>query len=256
MTTDPRPTLGRLRARTVPVRALTPHVQDALWALFARYYADVDRPTFQRDLAAKDHVILLEDPAAGLAGFSTLQVYDRAVHGRRVVCVFSGDTVIDRAYWGQTALQRAFLAYTMRVKAAHPLTPVYWFLITKGYKTYLLLTRNFPEHWPRHDRPTPAWQAAVMDALARERFGDAWRPDLGLLRFSSPAGRLRDDVAPIDPALLAAPDVAYFAQRNPGHAHGDELVCLGHIGLDLASSYLAKLARRRLTRPRKALAVG
>lgn len=236
---------GRLYAEVRAVADIGDDVVTRMWLLFDQHYADVSHETFLRDLKAKDHVFLLRERGTGLlCGFSTVQSYERTVHGRRVRIVYSGDTICDPRYWGQRALHGAFLRYVLRVKLAHPLAPVYWFLISKGYKTFLLLARNFPEYWPRPERATPAWHAALLDALASEKFGEAWRRDRGILTFERPAGRLRPEVAPTGDAERADPLIAFFAARNPGAPAGEELCCLGRIGIGLALNY----ARRRLLR--------
>ncbi|HJK91691.1 MAG TPA: hypothetical protein RMH85_31120 [Polyangiaceae bacterium LLY-WYZ-15_(1-7)] len=217
-----------------------------MWRLFRRYYTEVERPTFERDLDDKDVVIVLRDSGDGsIQGFSTLKVYARKVHGRRVVAIFSGDTIIDAPYWGQSALHWTFLRFLVQVKLRHPLTPVYWFLISKGYKTYLLLARNYPHHWPRHDAPTPAFEQALLDALSADRFGEAYDREAGVLRFPESHGRLRGHVAPLSPELLAQPDVRFFAEKNPGHPHGDELCCLGRVDL----AFVLRGAQRVFARP-------
>jgi len=237
-----------LRAKTRSVAGLDAGTREAMWHVFANYYDGVSREAFERDLAGKDHVIVLRDRRdASVQGFSTLASFVREVEGRVVVGLFSGDTIVARAYWSQTALQRAFLAYAMRLKLRHPFSPVYWFLISKGFRTYLLLARNFPEYWPRHDRPTAAWQAAVIDDFARQRFGDAWSAARGTLVFSECAGKLKHDAAPIDARAAALPEVQFFLARNPGHARGDELCCLGRIDGRLWLFYMRKLLRRCLT---------
>lgn len=232
----------------MPAAALDETDRDAMWALYAAYYTEVTRAGFERDLAEKDHVIVLRRGGA-LRGFSTLKRLEGEVLGQRFLAVFSGDTILDRAEWGQVALQRAFLAYVMRVKLRHPLLPVFWFLISKGYRTYLLLSRNFVDYWPRPERPTPPFEEAVIDSLARQRWPEAWQPGLGVLRFASPQGRLREEVAPIDEAMRERhPDIGFFSSRNPGHVRGEELCCLGRVDLQLWLSYMLKLARR-LTAP-------
>ena len=105
-----RPSL-KLASHTVTVPRLTPGQRDGMWALFHRYYEDVSREAFERDLAAKSHVIELRDSGDGsLQGFSTLHTYRRAVEGRSIGVLYSGDTIIAQPYWGQTALQKAWLA--------------------------------------------------------------------------------------------------------------------------------------------------
>ena len=132
-------------------------------------------------------------------------------------------------------------------RVRNPTVPLFWFLISKGYKTYLLLSRNFPEHWPRRDRPTPPWQAAVLDDLASRKFGSSWHPLRGVLIFDPPAGRLRAGISPVEP-VLGDPDVAFFVARNPGHTRGDELCCLGRVDRNLALSYGWKALRKRAGR--------
>ena len=83
--------------------------------------------------------------------------------------------MIAQAYWGQKALQRVFTRYVVGVKLRHPLQRVYWFLITKGYKTYLLLSRYFPEYWPRPG----VHRFGIQDFTQRQCAGGAYRPENG-----------------------------------------------------------------------------
>jgi len=218
-----------------------------MWELFASYYTDVVRATFEVDLDGKSHVILLRDADDdSLQGFSTVLRTVTRVQGRQVAAVFSGDTLVAKPYWGQTALQRAFYGYIGRTKLRYPLTPVVWFLISKGYRTYLLLARNFPEFWPRRERPTPPWPAAVLTQLARERFGDTFDAERGIL--SAGGGRLQSFVAPIEEASASDPDALFFETVNPGHANGDELCCIGFIDARMFIFYAGKTVRRSLRR--------
>lgn len=237
---------GRLVASVVPVATLSEALREAMWSLYERHYEGVSRETFERDLADKRDVILARDEGDGsLQGFSTLTWAFQVHEGRRFLAIYSGDTIVAPAYWGQRALQNRFGAYFTRLKLRHPLTPTYWFLVSKGYKTYLLLSRNFPEHWPRHGRATPRWERGALDLLAHGRFGAAWDPDAGVIRFGGPSARLREGVAALDEQALEAEDVRFFLRSNPGHAQGDELACLGRIGITLWLGYLAKQVRRR-----------
>lgn len=242
-------TPSRLRARIVRVDRVCREQRAQMWRLFESIYADVEQARFEQDLAEKQHIILLHEERDGsLQGFSTLAVYRRCVQGRSVVVVYSGDTVISPGYWGHRALQVAFVRFILLCKLRHPLVPVYWFLISKGYKTYLLLCRNFPEYWPRHDRETPPWQKELLTTLCREKFGSAFKEERGILKFDRPLGRLRVEVAPIEPAMLGDPDIRFFVERNPGHVQGDELCCLGGVGLQQGLYFSARLLRRALLR--------
>lgn len=236
---------GRLGAETVPVADLDAPTRAALWELYRTHYDRTDEARFFADLDGKHDIILLRDLSnRTLVGFSTL--HTAAIESHRAVVIFSGDTIIAAPYQGQSALQREFVRYILSVVRRARGVDVYWFLISKGYKTYLLLSRNFHSYWPRHDRPTPPAVQDLLDTSARARFGDAYDPTTGLIRFDPPGPRLYPDVAPLPDDL--APDVAFFVHRNPNHADGDELCCLGKVDLELGLGYAWRLARKTVRR--------
>lgn len=220
-----RPSRG-LKARVRRVASLTDLEVESMWTLFEKSYAGAERQTFERDLNEKHHVILLKDAERYVQGFSTLLKVE--VPGTDALAIFSGDTIISPNFWGQTALQRAFIWYLHAQRRARGGKPVYWFLITKGYRTYLLISRYFPNHWPRHDAPFPEAEGHVLDVLCRQKFGAAWNPRSGLLEYADTpnAVRLADDLADVPKRLLNDPDVKFFLQKNPRWAEGDELCCL------------------------------
>ena len=232
--------MGTLRATTVPVHRLTTEQRDAAWGVFSRFYENTHRERFDADLADKQHVFLLWADAR-LVGFSTVCV-ERV---GEVVCIFSGDTVLEPEHHGVGALQWAFFRYILTTKLRHPHRMVTWFLISKGYKTYLLLARNFVRFWPRRDEPMPPWVCELLTTLAQRRFGDALDPDALVLRFDHHE-HLRADVAPVDGQV--DPDIRFFAEANPGHVQGDELCCLGVIDLQLMLAWPLKRLRRRTAR--------
>lgn len=234
-----------LRASIVPVSSLQEFQLAGMWKLFESYYADIEHNRFLSDLYAKDSVILI---TAGkeIAGFSTLKTYDREIGNRHVKVIYSGDTIVHRAYWGQTVLQKTFFSFLVSTYLKNPTKDVYWFLISKGYKTYCLLSRNFPNYWPRHDAATPAFETELLGDLATDMFGDSWKPELGVLKFEESLGSLKGNVAPITDDARKFADIRFFEQINAGHAQGDELCCLGKIDAQLMWSYPKKLVSRSL----------
>lgn len=193
-----------------------------MWLLFSASYDGAQRGDFDRDLSEKHHVIVMKDAQRVVKGFSTLLAIEEPGHW---CAVFSGDTIVAPGHWGQTALQRAFIWYLMAQRLKRGL-PVFWFLITKGYRTYLLLTRYFPTHWPRHDAVTPPFERGLLDALCTKKFGASWDAEAGLLRFQGDVCRLSEELADVPRRLLDDPDVAFFLSKNPRWREGDELCCL------------------------------
>jgi len=236
---------GKLRVRAVPTRTLDRATVDAMWRLYEEHYDHVDRATFDRDLTEKELVFLGTDAGSGaVVGFSTALFYRRRHAGRSVGVYFSGDTIIRPRYWGQTALHRCVIATLVRWKVRHPLTPLYWYLICSGYRTYLTLVRNFPDHWPHHERAMGTWERGLLDALSHSRYGAAYDVDRGVISFGDRQPMLKTVVATLTNSALALPEVRFFVEVNPGHARGDELAMIARVNARAVTGMALKWLRR------------
>ena len=229
----------RLEARTVPVCELDGTAILRMRQLMEDHYDGVSSAQFLADLHAKQWVILLSD-AGTLCGFSTQMLFDHEVAGRSVKVLFSGDTIIRKDRWGSLALPLAWGQLVLSLRATFPDRDLYWLLTSKGYKTYRFLPVGFREFYPTHTTPTPPFEKELLDSVARLRFGDAFDPDAGVLRAEAGSQRLRPGVADVDAHRLRDPHVSYFHTRNPGHARGDELVCLARLHPDNLTPYILR----------------
>lgn len=214
------------RSRRRPVAGLAADERDAMFELMARYYSGVTREAFERDLGAKQHVICLYGEDRSLVGFSTIQLLHSEYGGRKVVTLFSGDTVIDERCWGQKQLQREFVRFLVRTRLRYPLRKFYWFLISKGYKTYLLMSNNF-RMFPSYKGDTPGGARQVLDQVARMKYPDAYDAERNVIASCGQA--VKDEAVDFSADDLENPHIRFFSERNPGWKRGDELCCLGDI---------------------------
>jgi len=231
-----------LKGKIVPVSSLNSSDRSAMYGLMECYYDNIERERFNRDLdEKKDVILLLAGKGEEIKGFSTLMHVETVVNGRKARAIFSGDTVVDEAYWGQRILGRMFLSYLFTQKIKNPLLPLYWLLISKGYKTYLLMANNFIEHYPRHEKPTPKNKQKLIDAFATQLFGDSYCEESGCCRFPESLGQLREGVAPLKKEEVDGNSrIQFFLENNPGWIEGEELVCLARMSWSMPVSYLAK----------------
>ncbi|MBI3970589.1 MAG: hypothetical protein HY332_04810 [Chloroflexi bacterium] len=224
----------------VPIESLTLLQRSRTYALMAEYFAGVTRYQFERDLAEKEWAILLADSASGeIQGFSTLMKLHAVADDQPVVAFFSGDTIVEQAYWGETALPRLWAQHVFALAARIRRACVYWFLICSGYKTYRFLPVFFREFFPTYTQPTPPAAKRLLDVLGRLKFPTEYDPARGIIRFAQPSP-LRAGVAEIEPHRLQTPHIAFFAAANPGHVHGDELACIA----DLSPTNVTSAGRR------------
>lgn len=220
---------GRLIGAVQPVAALSSRERARMFRLLGDNFTNTAWQRFETDLAEKEWVILLRDGESGvIQGFSTLMRLDTELDGEPVTAFFSGDTIIQRDFWGQTVLPRLWSRHVFSLAAAMTGRRVYWFLICSGYKTYRFLPVFFREFYPRYDRATPACAKQLMDVLGRHKYPGEYDAVAGVIRFCEPSA-LKEGIADITPRRLRDPHIAYFQAANPGHGGGDELVCITEI---------------------------
>jgi len=238
----------QLRSKIMSIQNLNEDDIQKMFSVFSKYYEKISYEVFKNDLSRKNDVILLFDRNnSDLKGFSTLLQYQFELEGKKVFGVFSGDTILEKEYWGGSVLQKAFSGYMFNLKISRPFTPLYWFLISKGYKTYLLMTNNFSTHYPRFDEKTPQDFKCIMDKFAMDLYPENYNPETGLIEFPEIHDHLKDNVAPItDEMKLRSPQINFFSEVNKNWQKGSELVCLAEFTLMTPLNYLTKISRKMM----------
>jgi hypothetical protein len=220
---------------------------EEMFALLNRHFDGVTRDQFADDLAEKNRVILLHRKSA-LVGFSTLLAYESRFDGLPVSVLCSGDTIVEPEAWGTSALPRAWIAAVNALRTEFPQGRYYWLLLTSGFRTYRFLPVFWRGFFPCFDHAFPCDLIRLRNQLASESFGDQFDPEKGIVRFHRPQ-RLRPDLADVPPNRKSDPHVVHFLQANPGHAAGDELVCL----TELSPANLTAAGRRMVAPSRHGL---
>jgi len=209
------------------IASLTDADRDRMFRIMLRHYAGVREEAFRRDLSEKEGALVLQDAEGNIQGFSTYQFMHTRYRGEPIVALFSGDTIIDKAHWGTPALFDAFGRLLHRLLHENPGKRTYWFLITKGYRTYLMLPLFFKRFYPRFDQETPPYEQGLIDHLATARYDGQYEAARGIIRGDS--YYLAGEFAEVPPGRLRSRDVRFFLEKNPGYVRGDELACVCEI---------------------------
>ncbi len=197
--------------------------------LHRRYFDNVRRDVFFRDMDRKDWVIVLRESSQRIAGFSTVRFVTLPVAGEDCVFLFSGDTVVDRKHRQRAVLAGAFGHVMLRALERFPHSHCYWFLISKGYRTYRFLPLYFRQFFPRYDAPTPFRYDTLLRAIGTHLYGDAYDVRAGVIKHAGLGDRLAADTLGISQGRATDPHVKFFATRNPNYVQGDELACIADV---------------------------
>lgn len=219
-----------LHGKLVSIETLTADDTDRMLCLMQTFYDGMESDAFYKDLRDKDSCILLCDENEVIQGFSsqkvlTLELPEGPVHG-----VFSGDTIIHPDHWGSLELHKIFARHFFRYAEEYGV--FYWFLISKGYKTYRILPTFFRSFYPSCTEPVPEREASIMAALGAQLYPDDYNPATGVVEYRYAKDRLRAGIADITPHHEHDQHITYFLKRNPGYAYGNDLVCLALLTKD------------------------
>lgn len=233
-------------SQIAPVAGLCEETIASMSRLYLESYDGTSEELFRADLAEKHEAILVRCGGA-LVGFTTLKVYEHPWDDRRARILYSGDTVVSRAHWGQQQLAFTWIAHAGELKRQAPHLPLYWFLLVKGHRTFKYLpvfAKSFFPHWSL-DRPD---LKELADRLASARFGTCYDPSSGVVHFPESRGHLKPAISEASCEERAKPSTRFFLRANPGYRAGDELVCV----CELEPSNLKPLAARIFApRPRE-----
>lgn len=225
------------------VESLDAAAHDELWQLYRRHFA-AERVSLQMSLARAEHVIRLRRRDSGaLCGMIACALREVTHQGRRFHVVWAGAGALDRECRGKWLLERAGLEILMRFWWRRPAAPIFFFGECNSFLSYRLLARSFAEYWPHPDRPTPPWERAVMDELARTALPDLWDPARRVLRPDR--GKHIRPESLSTTAASSDPLLRFFQTINPGASLGEAIIMFAPVnGANLLALFTRKLLRR------------
>ena len=218
-----------LPSELVPQKGLSADDVRRLHVLMETCYDHVSYELFIKDLAHKDWVLLLRDSFGIIQGFSTLVLNPCGVKGADYDILYSGDTVIHPDHWGGQALVRGFFNTAGEILAKRR-KRLYWYLLSKGHRTYMYLPLFFKRYFPAAE-PSRHWgEGGKLVALCSEQlFPDSWLPSSGVIHFDEHHGQVNATLAENTRRRSHHPQVDFFLRKNPGFDEGDELACLAEL---------------------------
>ncbi|MCA9407934.1 MAG: hypothetical protein KC733_04550 [Candidatus Omnitrophica bacterium] len=220
-----------LSNRIVRIYELSQSEIEVMYQLMKQYYDNIFRDKFLKDLKEKEGVLLVLDGNQNICGFTTYDLYQTNFQNECINVLYSGDTVIRKEYWGQVNTSKMFMSLLMKCKEeCNGL--LFWFLITKGIRTYRLLPLFFKNYYPSYHVATPEYEKNIIKHLARLQFKEYYIMAEGVIRFEKGSDCLKNEFCHIDKNKKINPHIQYFLKVNPGYISGDNLPCIAEIDLD------------------------
>lgn len=212
-----------MKTEIIKTERLTENDRKALYGLFEQYYENTNYDRFLNDLREKHWLIRMMDESR-LAGFSTQQLIKLPVGKTMMRFLFSGDTIVHPDYWNRSHLAGAF-GHLFKNILMDSCEPFYWFLISKGFRTYRFLPVFFKEYFPAHHGNNKELKP-FLDAIALFKFPQNYNSSSGCIEPEMDKDFLNARMAPVPQGKLKDPHTKFFLQQNPEYRTGAELACI------------------------------
>ncbi|MFP4557288.1 MAG: hypothetical protein ACLFNU_10485 [Bacteroidales bacterium] len=214
----------------VPQKSFNNQDRQRLLELYQQYFDNVKPQIFFKDLKEKDWIILIQNHAGKTLGFSTIKLIWLPVNGCEQLFLYSGDTIVKEEARGYSALSCAFVKFMFYLINKYSKTLKYWFLITKGYRTYRFLPLYFKEFFPAYyNTNIPKHYKNTLNTIGFYKFGNCYNPDNHIIKLKNDKDYLKLPMANVPESKMNDLHVKYFLEKNPGYYLGDELACIAEI---------------------------
>lgn len=213
--------------------SLTSRDKDRMFALMDANYNRMDRSVFESDLFKKDYVGLIYDEKDIIQGFTTFAVNPGGTGNEVYQVIFSGDTVISPEHWGTQVMMRMWCLTVGSIIGTDMSKKWYWYLLSKGHRTYLYLPFFFKTYYPspeQHERSKE--YHLIADDVSKALYPDYWNPSKGVIEFDNSMGELVPELADATYKKANSTFVKFFLTQNPNFYKGNELVCITEISLE------------------------
>ena len=164
-----------LKSNVIKVDEITYQNKLRMFNIMERVYYGTTFEKFTKDLANKNNILMLYDNNNLIQGFTTIQIYDEKFEGKPVKILYSGDTVINKEARGDIELMRAWWRFSFDIQQKYKTCDVYWFLISKGWRTYKFFPLFLKEFYPSINKTTPKNIQNFMDKISQDKFGNLYR---------------------------------------------------------------------------------
>jgi hypothetical protein len=219
--------MTELHGHIIEVQQLTEQEKKDMFSLMDEFYDDISFPVFIEDLEEKDYCILLFGTDKRIKGFSTQKIMSVEVGGEKVFGVFSGDTIIHKDCWGSMELYKLFAKCFISYGKQYGC--FYWFLISKGYKTYKMLPLFFNDFYPNHKVKTPTFEQELIHSFGCTKYPNEYSRERGVIFYKGNKDKLKVGVADITAKQLKDLNVIHFLKLNPEYFKGNDLVCIAKL---------------------------
>ena len=222
----------KLKYKLATTKSINESEIKRMFSLMQENYDFILFENFKKDLIKKNYVGLLVDYNMTIQGFTTYAINPNNYFNKHYNILFSGDTVISENFTGTQELVKGWGKTVGFFIKKYPEKKLLWYLMSKGYKTYLYLPFFFKKYYPALDiNRNDMKLKKIANEFSSLIYPDSWNKKLGVIKFNKRLGQIK--AKHISKSNFKRNrHIDFFLKKNPGYVNGDELVCMAEVDID------------------------
>lgn len=244
-----------------PVQKISESTTEEMWSLYKKYYS-YSETYFRERIHARNTHFAFFYRGEQLVGFTGLRINRLRVQGRKVLLLYFGQAVMEKAYRGKNLFRRMSIKVGWQYLKDILFSEGYCWCDAVSFKSYMFFAKGMADMYPSYKAETPPVEQEIINHIGQTFYPETFCPNTGIVRKEE--NFVTDPTAQVKEEYLQEPNIQFYAKANPGYSKGDGLLTICPMSLKNLFHLIWHMLRLRrpsrkfqqkLTRPLKWLAV-
>ncbi len=213
-----------------------------MWELYRKYYNTERRSFFDRFQQNDCYAIYWSGKT--MIGFTAIRMRPMKVGKRTYLSFYLGQSVITKAYRGQSLISQTCARLFLKHYLRHPFVPIYVWCDALTYKPYLLFANAFQNYYPSPKMKMPKAVEQLIQKIGNDYYPESFDEANGTVRKEISV--VDDPTALVTEADLQHPAIRFFIDKNPRHDSGHGLLTIAPVSFKNMFSLLKHLWLKKL----------
>ncbi len=198
---------------------------EQIWTTYSIHHNVTYQEFLDRTVNQFEYIAIYQNSQNSVVGFTGIRVSEIELeNGKHASLIYFGQTFIEQKYRGKHLLSFSVLQILLKRKLANPFKQSYMWFDAICYKPFMLASKYSGEFYPNMNMETPKHIKDLTDAIGYTHYPTQYNRERGTVVKSQ--NRIKDEALRIGQNDLRNKYIRFFAEKNPGHAKGDGLICI------------------------------
>lgn len=227
---------------SISTNELNENTLEAMWQVYRGYY-NYSYEYFMNRIDTNNYFSFYTIDGR-IIGFTGLRINRTEVKGRQCLLIYFGQTVIDKAYRGNSLIPRTACKLLLHYWKDLLLGRLYVWADTLTYKAYMVFAKNLSEYYPSYQSKTPNHVQELLHFVGKEYYEENYCTATGTIKKEKLL--VNDASMMIDQQKERDLDALFYASANPKYIEGHGLLTVAPMHIKNYLTVIYKCLKKKI----------